>query len=73
MKISGIVGSPKDRPSTNNKLGKWLCALEGQPPKAGMQIDVNQYSGKKYQVLIDGDGRLTGFSPILAAISDKCV
>ena len=52
---TGITGSEK--PTEKNRLGKFLCALGGQPLKAGTQVNPDQYLGKSYFVMVSANDK----------------
>lgn len=63
--VNGFAGKPTQTPSLKNKFGKWLCSIAGRPLSEG-QVDPDQYIGKRYQAVINADGKLEMFTPVMA-------
>lgn len=65
--ISGLSDA-ESPPTTRNKTGRWLCALSTKPLQAGVQVDPEQYVGKRYLVMVaaapDNRTKLETFSAI---------
>lgn len=67
--ISGLSDA-ESPPTTRNKTGRWLCALATKPLQAGVQVDPDQYVGKRYFVIVtahaDNKTKLETFSALSA-------
>lgn len=61
--VSGFAGEPGQTPTVKNKFGKWLCSIACRPLSEG-SVDPDQYVGKRYQAVINADGKLEMFTPM---------
>lgn len=60
--------SDASRPTTKNKLGRFLAGLAAKPLAAGTTVDPSEYVGRRYMVIVvdKGDGKtdIAAFSPL---------
>lgn len=64
--ISGLSDAANG-PTTKNKTGRWLCALATKPIVAGVQVNPDEYIGKKYLCIVtanENGSRLETFSAL---------
>lgn len=63
---SGTISGISDRNSVatvKNKTGRWLSALAGRS-LSDEAIDPSKYVGKRYLLIVNGDGKLETFSKL---------
>lgn len=57
------IGKPKA--STRNATGKMIAGITGQAPRGGERVDLRQYAGKPYNILMEAtDGGKTRIAQV---------
>jgi len=65
----------KNQPTPKNSCGRFLAALAGETPRDDLEIDTDEYVGRRYTVMVEGSPsgdstRVGSFTPIVDDMAD---
>ena len=65
----------KNQPTPKNSCGRFLAALAGETPRDDLEIDTDEYVGRRYTVMVEGSPsgdstRVGSFAPIVDDMAD---
>ena len=66
----------KDTPTPNNSCGYFLASLAGEIPRENLEIDPDEYVGRRYSVMVESTAsgtstRVASFTPITDGATDE--